>query len=153
MRLSSPAGTAGLEPRNVDDASYSELQIRGVLDRLRQGLHGVFDQAHSVPSAARHLSQLGIVGLEDDTLSLDEAALAQALSQDPGGVTRLLSGEGGVATRVAAALGSAVDPEHGAILRFRKALEGVSLKPLAEGIRAFQKAQGFALQADLLAVA
>lgn len=148
-----PAGAAGLEPRDVTDASFSELQIRGVLDRLRQGLQGVFDQAHGIPSAARHLSQLGIVGLEDDTLALDEGELAKALSQDPIGVKRLLSGEGGIATRVAAALETAVAPDLGAIPRFRKALEGVSLKPLAEGIRAFQKAQGFARQADLLAVA
>ncbi len=148
-----PAGAAGLEALDVTDESFSELQIRGALDRLRQGLQGVFDQAHGIPSAAGHLSQLGIVGLEDDTLALDEGALAKALAEDPAAVKRLLSGEEGIATRVAAALVSAVDPDLGALPRFRKALEGVSLKSLAEGIRAFQKAQTFGQQASLLAVA
>lgn len=46
------------------------------------------------------LSQIGITVNQDGTLSLDQTALANALTQDPGAVGTLLTGSGGVATQM-----------------------------------------------------
>ncbi len=138
---------AGLSPASTEDIRFSEPQVRQALDRLRQGLWGIFDSVHGVPSAANHLSQLGIRTLQDDTLALDETALSEALGRDPAGVRKLLSD--GIAKGVDAALEAAA----GALPRARQALGGVSLTPLVKGVQRFRQIQQLGEASRLIAVA
>ena len=148
-----PADGAGIQPRNLRDETFSEPQILGALSRLRQGLGGIFDHAHGIPSAAPHLNQLGITGLEDDTLALDEGALSEALGRDPGGVKRLLADPAsGIAARVSAAVEAAAGAV-GSLSRFRKSLGGVDLSPVAKGLQAFGRALQAGRESQLIAVA
>ncbi len=139
--------SAGLSAVATQDGRFSEPQVRQALDRLRQGLAGVFDRAHGVPSAAEHLSQLGIRTLEDDTLALDETALSGALGKDPDGVRRLLG------DAVGAGVTSALDAAADALARYSRVLGGISLTPFAKGVQAFRQVQQFGEASRLIAVA
>lgn len=147
------AGGAGLSPVDVRDETFSEPQILGALSRLRSGLEGIFDRAHGIPSAASHLNQLGITGLTDDTLALDETALDDALGRDPDGVLGLLADPAlGIAVRVSAAVDAAAGPV-GSLSRFRQALDGVDPSPLARGIQSLERALQAGRETELIAVA
>lgn len=153
--LSPPAlaGGAGLQARNQEDETFSEPQILGALDRLRRGLGGIFDRAHGLPSAAGHLDQLGIRGLADDTLSLDEDTLAASLGRDPEGVRSLLGDPAtGIGARVEAAVDAAAG-SSGSLPRFRRALGGVEHASISRSIQELERALQAGRESELIAVA
>lgn len=73
---------------------------RGALLQMRNIVGSIVSDG----GAYSHLSEIGITTETDGTLTIDEDALSEALSTNRSSVTRLFSGEDGIATRLDASL-------------------------------------------------